>query len=94
MAKKKSIRVDFVKSCITYNKLNMITKIAISGIEKMIKRVRLDYKPVAKRTSEEAAFVVSAEHVAAINKSIEKKLERNKRERRESEKEAEKFIVR
>lgn len=24
MAKKKSIRVDFVKSCITYNKLNTI----------------------------------------------------------------------
>ena len=94
MAKKKSIRVDFMKSCITYNKLNMIAKIAISGIEKMIKRVWLDYKPVAKRTSEEAAFVVSAEHVAAINKSIEKKLEKNKRERRESEKEAEKYIVR
>ena len=36
----------------------------------MIKRVRLDYKPVAKRTSEEAAFVVSAEHVAAVNRSI------------------------
>lgn len=34
MAKKKSIRVDFMKSCITYNKLNMIAKIAISGIEK------------------------------------------------------------
>ena len=48
----------------------------------MIKRVRLDYKPVAKRRSEEAAFVVSAEHVAAVNRSIEKKLERNKRERR------------
>lgn len=60
----------------------------------MIKRVRLDYKPVAKRTSEEAAFVVSAEHVTAINKSIEKKLKKNKRERRESEKEAEKYIVR
>ena len=94
MAKKKSIRVDFMKSCITYNKLNMIAKIAISGIEKMIKRVWLDYKPVAKRTSEEAAFVVSAEHVAAINKSIEKKLEKNKRDRRESEKEAGKYIVR
>ena len=94
MAKKKSIRVDFMKSCITYNKLNMIAKIAISGIEKMIKRVWLDYKPVAKRTSEEAAFVVSAEHVATINKSIEKKLEKNKRERRESEKEAGKYIVR
>lgn len=60
----------------------------------MIKRVRLDYKPVAKSISEEAAFVVSAEHVAAINKSIEKKLKKNKRERRESEKEAGKYIVR
>ena len=59
----------------------------------MIKRVRLDYKPVAKRTSEEAAFVVSTEHVAAVNRSIEKKLEKNKRERRESEKEAVKYIV-
>mgnify|MGYP000859165613 FL=1 len=60
----------------------------------MIKRVRLDYKPVAKKTSEEAAFVVSAEHVAAVNKSIEKKLERNNRERIDSEKEAGKYIVR
>ena len=59
----------------------------------MIKRVRLDYKPVAKRTSEEAAFVVSAEHVAAVNRNIEKKLERNNRERIESEKEAGKYIV-
>jgi len=60
----------------------------------MIKRVRLDYKPVAKRTSEKTAFVVSTEHVAAVNRSIEKKLKKNKRERRESEKEAEKYIVR
>ena len=37
MAKKKSIRVDFVKSCITYNKLNTIAKIAISGIENICK---------------------------------------------------------
>ena len=59
----------------------------------MIKRVRLDYKPVAKRASEEAAFVVSAEHVAAVNRSIEKKLERNNSARRESEKEAGKYIV-
>ena len=60
----------------------------------MIKRVRLDYKPVAKRTNKEAAFVVSAENVAAVNRNIEKKLERNKIERRESEKEAGKYIVR
>lgn len=39
MAKKKSIRVDFIKSCITYNKLN---KIAISGIENICKRLNLD----------------------------------------------------
>ncbi len=37
--RKKSIRVDFVKSCITYNKLN---KIAISGIENICKRLNLD----------------------------------------------------
>lgn len=60
----------------------------------MIKRARLNYKPVAKRISKEVAFVVSAEHVAAVNRSIEKKLERNQRERRESEKEAGKYIVR
>ena len=60
----------------------------------MIKRARLNYKPVAKRISKEVAFVVSAEHVAAVNRSIEKKLERNTRERRESEKEAGKYIVR
>ena len=59
----------------------------------MIKRVRLDFKPVAKSISKEVAFVVSAEHVAAVNKSIEKKLKKNKRERRDSEKEAVKYIV-
>lgn len=59
----------------------------------MIKRVRLDYKPVAKSISEEAAFVVSAEHVAAVNRNIEKKLKKNKRERGENEKEAGKYIV-
>lgn len=60
----------------------------------MIKRVRLDYKPVAKSISEEAAFVVSAEHMAAVNRNIEKKLKKNKRERKESEKETGKYIVR
>ena len=93
MAKKKSIWVDFMKSCITYNKLNMIEKIAKSCIEKMIKPYRLYYKKEAKRKSEQAAYVVSAEHVASVNRSIDKKLEKNKRERRESEKEAEKYIV-
>lgn len=52
----------------------------------MIKRVRLDYKPVAKSISEEATFVVSAEHVAAVNRNIEKKLKKI----RENEKRAKK----
>ena len=42
----------------------------------MIKRARLNYKPVAKSINKEVAFVVSAEHVAAVNKSIEKKLKK------------------
>lgn len=42
----------------------------------MIKRARLNYKSVAKSISKEVAFVVSAEHVAAVNKSIEKKLKK------------------
>ena len=41
MTKKKSMRVDFVKSCITYNKLNTIAKITISGIENICKRLDL-----------------------------------------------------
>lgn len=52
----------------------------------MIKRARLNYKPVAKSISKEVAFVVSAEHVAAVNKSIEKKLKKI----RENEKRAKK----
>ena len=60
----------------------------------MIKRARLNYKPVAKSISKEVAFVVSAEHVATVNRNIEKKLKKNKRERKESEKEAGKYIVR
>ena len=48
MAKKKSIRVDFAKSCITYNKLNMIAKIAISGMQSFGNPITL---PVEHRSS-------------------------------------------
>ena len=48
MAKKKSIRVDFVKSCTTYNKLNMIAKIAISGMQSFGNPITL---PVKHRSS-------------------------------------------
>lgn len=48
MAKKKSIQVDFAKSCITYNKLNTIAKIAISGMHSFGNPITL---PVEHRSS-------------------------------------------
>lgn len=39
-----------------------------------IKKVKLDYKPVAKRERNEIAYVVSSEHVEAVNRSIKQKL--------------------
>lgn len=47
----------------------------------MIKRVKLKYEPVAKRKTKDIAFVVSPEHVAAVNRSIERKIKRNKQEK-------------
>ena len=42
-----------------------------------IKKVKLDYKPVAKRERNEIAYVVSSKHVEAVNRSIKQKIERN-----------------
>ena len=49
-----------------------------------IKRVKLNYRPIAKRTSNEIAFVVSNNHINSLNKSIRNKLERNQLERSQS----------
>ena len=48
MAKKKSIRIDFAKSCITYNKLNTIAKSAISDMQSFGNPITL---PVEHRSS-------------------------------------------
>ena len=48
MAKKKSIQVDFAKSCITYNKLNTIAKSAISDMQSFGNPITL---PVEHRSS-------------------------------------------
>lgn len=48
MAKKKSILIDFVKSCITYNKLN---KIAMSGIESIYDVINGRFAIPSKRPS-------------------------------------------
>ena len=48
MAKKKSIQVDFAKSCITYNKPNTIAKSAISDMQSFGNPITL---PVEHRSS-------------------------------------------
>ncbi len=58
-----------------------------------IKRVKLNYQPVAERTSNEIAFVVSKEHLNAVNNSIRNKLERNKEERIQSSKSAKDYHI-
>ena len=42
-----------------------------------IKRVRLNYQPVAKRKSNEIAYEVGNDHVIAVNRAIQEKIERN-----------------
>lgn len=49
-----------------------------------IKRVRLNYHYVAERISNEIAYVVSFDHVNAVNRSIDAKCKRNAMERQET----------
>lgn len=39
-----------------------------------IKKVKLEYKPVAKRKINEIAYVVNSEYVKAVNRSIKQNL--------------------
>ncbi len=58
-----------------------------------IKRAKLNYQPVAKRTSNEIAFVVSKEHLSAVNNSIHNKVKRNHEEIIQSVKNARNYHV-
>lgn len=58
-----------------------------------IKRMKLNYKPIAKRLNNEVAYVVSKSHFDAVNKSIHNKIERNKEERIQSSKDAKDYHV-
>ena len=42
-----------------------------------IKRVRLNYQPVAKKKSNEIAYEVGHDHVLAVNRVLEGKRKRN-----------------
>lgn len=49
-----------------------------------IKKIKLNYKPIAERTCDEVAYVVSSDRVDSVNRSIANKVERNAYELRES----------
>lgn len=49
-----------------------------------IKRVKLNYIPYATRKSNEVAYIVSSDHVNAVNKSINHKVYRNALEKQET----------
>ena len=49
-----------------------------------MKKVKLPYHPVAERRSNEIAYEVSSDHVNAVNKSIERKIERNRLEQQDT----------
>ena len=59
-----------------------------------IKKVKLIYSPVAVRQSNEVAYEVSSDHVNAVNKSIDRKVQRNEAEKNASRDVAARYIVR
>ena len=71
MAKKKSIRVDFVKSCITYNKLNTIAKIAISDMQSFGNPITLPVEHRSSLPSYGATLTDVAEYVTRIDRKKE-----------------------
>jgi len=59
-----------------------------------IKKVKLNYSPVAVRRSNEVAYEVSSDHVNAVNKSIDRKVQRNEAEKNASRDVAARYVVR
>lgn len=59
-----------------------------------IRRVKLNYRPVAVRQTNEIAYEVSREHLNAVNKSIGRKIQRNETEKNASRGVAAGYIVR
>lgn len=59
-----------------------------------IKKVKLDYRPVVVRQSNEIAYEVSSDHVNAVNGSISRKVQRNEAEKNASRDVAARYVVR
>lgn len=56
-----------------------------------MKKVKLNYRPVATRKSNETAYEVSYSHVHAVNQAIERKVQRNTIEQQNASKSAADF---
>lgn len=59
-----------------------------------IKKVKLNYQPVAVRHANEIAYEVPSAHVNAVNGSIAKKVQRNEAEKNASRDVAARYVVR
>lgn len=59
-----------------------------------IKKVKLNYRPIAERQSNKKAYEVSSDHVNAVNKSISRKVQRNEAEKNASRDVAARYVVR
>lgn len=59
-----------------------------------IKKVKLNYRPVAIRQTDAIAYEVSSDHINAINGSIGRKVQRNEAEKNASRDAAARYVVR
>lgn len=59
-----------------------------------IKKVKLNYRPVAVRQANVVAYKVSSDHVNAVNRSISRKVQRNEAEKNASREVAAGYVVR
>lgn len=57
-------------------------------------RVKLDLKPIASHTQGQIANKISYDHICAVNKNIEKKVQRNEIEKSASQEVAARYWIR
>lgn len=60
----------------------------------IMKKVRLNYKPVASRKPTKISFTVSSTHVNAVDRNIARKIARNELEKKASREVASKYVIR
>lgn len=58
------------------------------------RKVKLNYRPVAERSTDEIVIEVSNHHMNAVNRSIDRKVKRNEIEKKASRDVASNYVVR